>query len=249
MWKNIILVFLSIAISLLSFKLILKSRDVNLLQELTLERGEYVISLRETIRDIEENFSIYQKQLPTLKVLQDAGIEINNIYDLRELIAEGDKLPYGSPFSGGHRITSHYGHRNELVLGGSPNGFHNGIDLLPKTRDRNIYATAEGEIIEFGYDEYMGKYILFETNTGYRLKYGHLKTIFWQDSAKKLVKGVRVQKGGKLGYMGSTGKWTTGPHLHFEIHKFINTEWRLLDPKEIINYIGNEGSLTDGWPE
>jgi murein DD-endopeptidase MepM/ murein hydrolase activator NlpD len=194
------------------------------------------------LNKIEQDFNLYQEQLPTLKVLQDAGIQVKNVYDLQTLIAEGDKLPYGSPFSGGHRVTSRFGHRNEVSIGGRRNDFHEGIDLVPRTRDKFIYATADGEIVDFGYDEWLGKYIVFETETGYRLKYGHLRTIYWQDIENRLVKNIKVLKGSKLGFMGNTGKYTTGAHLHFAIYRKVNISWVLLNPENIINQIGRNGS-------
>lgn len=54
-----------------------------------------------------------------------------------------------------------------------------------------------------------GNRVLIDHGNGYKTLYGHL-------SKFSVVVGQRVNRGDKIGEMGSTGR-STGPHLHFEI--------------------------------
>lgn len=85
---------------------------------------------------------------------------------------------------------------------------HKGIDI---TGNKTIMAADDG-VIEFaGTKSGYGKTIIIDHKNGYKTVYGHMSSI----SANV---GDIVEKGDKIGVMGSTGR-STGVHLHFEIHK------------------------------
>jgi murein DD-endopeptidase MepM/ murein hydrolase activator NlpD len=214
----------------------LHDAGVMLDKELTAVEDAYA----ELENHLDTTVSEINKTLGLLVTFKDAGLEVG---DIRELVTLSKKVPYGSPFRHGHRYTSFYGPRDERFVGGNANGFHRGIDIVPvKWNDTVINATANGKIVDFGYSETLGKYIVFETEGGFRLKYGHLQTIFWQDSDTKAVKDVPVQVGDRLGIMGTTGTWSTAPHLHLEMYVYdsVADGWVELNPWRIIEYIGGE---------
>ncbi|MGF7034100.1 murein DD-endopeptidase MepM/ murein hydrolase activator NlpD [Paenibacillus mucilaginosus] len=83
---------------------------------------------------------------------------------------------------------------------------HKGIDL---TGNRNIMAADNAKVVFAGTKDGYGKCIILDHLNGYRTLYGHLSEI-------NVEVGQIVEKGEKIGYMGSTGH-STGVHLHFEI--------------------------------
>jgi murein DD-endopeptidase MepM/ murein hydrolase activator NlpD len=85
---------------------------------------------------------------------------------------------------------------------------HKGVDI---TGNKNILSADNGKVVETGYKDDYGNYIIINHMNGYQTLYGHLSVI--TTSAGKIV-----EKGEKIGIMGSTGD-STGVHLHFEIHK------------------------------
>ncbi|WP_127582186.1 peptidoglycan DD-metalloendopeptidase family protein [Paenibacillus koleovorans] len=86
---------------------------------------------------------------------------------------------------------------------------HKGIDI---TGNKNIMAADNGIVIYVGdkRDGY-GNQIIIDHQNGYKTIYGHLSQFFTS-------KGKIVEKGEKIGYMGSTGD-STGTHLHFEVQR------------------------------
>ncbi|UKS25987.1 M23 family metallopeptidase [Paenibacillus sp. HWE-109] len=85
---------------------------------------------------------------------------------------------------------------------------HKGIDI---TGNKNIMAADNGKVIETGYKSDYGNYIIINHLNGYETLYGHLSKV-------TTTEGTIVEKGDKIGIMGSTGD-STGVHLHLEIHK------------------------------
>lgn len=71
-------------------------------------------------------------------------------------------------------------------------------------------ASDNGTIVEAGWKGGYGNAVVIDHGNGTRTLYGHLSSI-------NVKKGQVVEKGQKIGVMGSTGN-STGTHLHFEIH-------------------------------
>jgi murein DD-endopeptidase MepM/ murein hydrolase activator NlpD len=88
--------------------------------------------------------------------------------------------------------------------------FHNGIDFAGPS-GTSIYAAADGKVLATGNNgKYAyGKWIAIDHGNGLVTLYGHL-------SSQKVSKGDKVEKGERIGLMGSTG-YSTGPHLHFTV--------------------------------
>ena len=53
--------------------------------------------------------------------------------------------------------------------------------------------------------------MLFRSGAGYETMYAHL-------SSFTVAKGDRIVAGQRIGFSGTTGN-STGPHLHFELHR------------------------------
>lgn len=116
----------------------------------------------------------------------------------------------------GARISSNFGMRKHPISGF--NKMHKGVDFAAPT-GTPIYAGGNGIVEYVGRNGGYGKYIRIRHNNGYKTAYAHLSNY-----KKGISKGVRVNQGEIIGYVGSTGN-STGPHLHYEIiyqNKHIN---------------------------
>ncbi|WP_438445156.1 peptidoglycan DD-metalloendopeptidase family protein [Gorillibacterium sp. sgz5001074] len=85
---------------------------------------------------------------------------------------------------------------------------HKGVDL---TGNKSILASDNGKVEYVGYKSDYGNHIIVNHLNGYKTLYGHL-------SSSSVKVGQIVEKGEKIGIMGSTGD-STGVHLHFEVIK------------------------------
>ena len=121
----------------------------------------------------------------------------------------------------GH-ITSKFGPRISPFTG--KKAFHSGLDI-GSPRGRKIKAPASGKVVAAAYDTRMGNFIRINHGYGIETTYGHL--------SKMLVRyGNRVKRGDVIGLVGSTGKFSTGPHLHYQIavnDKVVNPTQYILD--------------------
>lgn len=89
--------------------------------------------------------------------------------------------------------------------------FHQGVDISARV-GTPIYSTAQGRIIKIMYSKYgYGNRVIIKHAYGFETLYAHLGTI-------EVRKGQWVNKNQKIGTVGNTGL-STGPHLHYEIHK------------------------------
>jgi len=108
----------------------------------------------------------------------------------------------------GARLSSSFGMRKHPISGF--NKMHKGIDFAAPI-GTPIYAGGNGIVEYVGTNGGYGKYIRIRHNNEYKTAYAHLNSY-----KKGISKGVRVNQGEVIGYVGNTGR-STGPHLHYEI--------------------------------
>lgn len=119
---------------------------------------------------------------------------------------------------------------------------HTGLDIRA-SKNSKLYA-AEGGKVQFagqkgknsgGMDTY-GKYVLIKHSSGYLTLYAHCNSL-------KVKTGQKVKKGQVIALAGSTGN-STGPHLHFEVHK---SSWgKRVDPGKF-DYTTKDGKKKNKW--
>lgn len=112
-------------------------------------------------------------------------------------------LPKGSTW-----VSCAYGWRNHPLWG--DRRFHHGVDLAAN-QGTPIYAIAAGTVTIASYTDANGYYVSLSHGNGFGSIYCHM-------THYTVKSGQSVKQGEIIGYVGSTG-WSTGPHLHFEIHK------------------------------
>lgn len=105
-----------------------------------------------------------------------------------------------------------YNRYNPILKKASP---HRGIDYAANA-DTPAVAVGDGTVVQAGWNGYYGISATVRHNETYTTVYGHFQSL-----AKEIKIGVRVKQGQVIGYVGSTGL-STGPHLHYEMHKFGN---------------------------
>ena len=117
-------------------------------------------------------------------------------------------------------VTSKFGPRISPFTGKM--AFHSGVDISGP-RGKKVRAPANGKVVVAAYDTRMGNFVRINHRHGIETTYGHL--------SKTLVRyGQEVKRGDVLGLVGSTGRFSTGPHLHYQIA--VND--KVVDPLQYI---------------
>ncbi len=89
---------------------------------------------------------------------------------------------------------------------------HHGLDYsAPKGTP--VSSIGDGVVSFKGWKGGYGNLIEIKHKNNFKTRYGHLSGF-----AKGIYQGKHVKMGELIGYVGSTGL-STGPHLHFELHK------------------------------
>ena len=110
----------------------------------------------------------------------------------------------------GARLSSSYGMRKHPILG--YNKMHQGTDFAAPM-GTPIMASGSGVILKVGWCGGGGNCVKIRHNSTYSTVYAHMSKF-----ARGIKKGIRVDQGQIIGYVGSTGM-STGPHLHYEVIK------------------------------
>tara|TARA_R110002096_G_scaffold436105_1_gene668004 strand:+ start:5385 stop:6842 length:1458 start_codon:yes stop_codon:yes gene_type:complete len=109
----------------------------------------------------------------------------------------------------GARLSSYYGNRKHPVLG--YNRMHKGLDFSAPT-GTPIMAAGDGVVERASWYGSFGNYVRIRHNGTYKTIYAHMSKY-----GRGIKKGVRVQQGQIIGYVGATGR-VTGRHLHYEVY-------------------------------
>jgi LysM repeat protein len=106
------------------------------------------------------------------------------------------------------RLTSRFGYRAHPMGGGMK--FHTGLDIAADY-GATVVAAESGKVVESGWHGLLGKVVIIRHSSTYETLYGH-------NSYLLVRPGEYVKKGEPISRVGSTGL-STGPHVHFEVHK------------------------------
>jgi len=113
--------------------------------------------------------------------------------------AEGMTVPTGK-----YKLSARFGQSGAMWS----SGHHTGLDFTGPV-GQAIQAADSGKVVEASSAGAYGNMIEIAHGNGTRTRYAHL-------SAISVKKGERVQRGQRIGALGSTGN-SSGPHLHFEV--------------------------------
>ena len=140
-------------------------------------------------------------------------IEREDRFSVFEKATKKTDIVFSSPVKG--QISDFY----------NPKEKHYAIDIAV-TKDTPIKAAADGTVIFTGFTADTGFVIILEHPKNFITVYKHNETLHKEQ-------GDLVKSGEVIANAGSTGKLTTGPHLHFEL-------WNDGFPINPINYIDFE---------
>lgn len=184
--------------------------------------------LNQRSQAIESILSTLEVQTPPHSSDRDSGGPFTRLSDRahEDLLNKVDQalealrpLPLGYPVQV-TGISSGFGARLDPVNG--ERSFHEGIDLRGHYGSQ-VKATADGKVIEQGYNDDYGWYVLLNHGDRYTTLYAH--------NQKLLTKpGEPVVRGQAIALLGSTGR-STGPHLHYEIRR----NSRPVNPNKYLN--------------
>lgn len=129
-----------------------------------------------------------------------SGVSKQSRQRARASVRNESSLSFSWPVRG--RLSSSFGRRR-----GRP---HDGIDIAAK-KGTPIFAAEAGRVIHSGRMGDYGKVVILKHAGAFRSVYAHANRLF-------VRKGEFVERGQKIGEVGSTGR-STGPHVHFEIRR------------------------------
>ena len=143
------------------------------------------------------------------KLLRQARFEKENFEQIYFSLSERKKIldhtPSIKPASG--YLSCGFGVRIDPFTGRKQ--LHRGVDLAADI-GTPVYVTADGVVSYVGRDVGLGKLVRINHLHNYTTVYAHLSRI-------AVKRGQQVKRGQIIGVVGNTG-YSTGPHLHYEVH-------------------------------
>ncbi len=168
------------------------------------------------------NLEVIADILGKLNVIRNKmKIQTRSYNELVTLVAKKDEMiksiPSIQPISNQdlNRISSGFGWRIHPIY--RIPKLHTGVDFTAPT-GTEIVASGDGIVEKASYGRGYGKEIVINHGYGYKSRYAHL-------SSFAVSVGTKVQRGQKIGAVGSTGA-SVGPHLHYEV-EYLETK---IDP-------------------
>lgn len=164
-----------------------------------LNNGEKIKALHEKLDNMSSQYQVQSKSYSNLiKMAQNKSNMLASIPAIQPI-----------PNKNLRRIASGFGYRVDPIY--KTRKMHKGMDFTAPTGTK-IYATGDAVVKKvlnkrWGY----GKHVVLDHGYGYATLYGHMSRI-------NVRVGQKVKRGQLIGLVGSTGK-STGPHLHYEVHR------------------------------
>ncbi len=207
--------------------------EVQDLKLTSLEFQQQLVTLLDGFREIKD-VQVEQDDLVTAESLDGGSTDLTDVNNLlsasslsldklRRSIQLQSKIFSAIPsiwplLNGVGRITFNFGIAKHPLFGYQY--LHRGIDISNGIPGTKVLATANGKVLETGYQPFdLGYYIVLEHKYGFVSTYAHLRRI-------NVKKNQEVKVGEIIAEMGNSGL-STGTHLHYE----LRLGGELLDPR------------------
>lgn len=194
-------------------RLLLKARDVVMMERQVTEltrRSEQVGELMRNLASM-RTMNLQVRRMLGIDVSEEDSLAMQPEMAHRSAAANGfpadqEQELYSTP---NFWPVRGYITRGFSVSSGSENeNYHPGIDIAVP-RGTPVRAAAAGYVLESGWDDMYGYYVMIEHVYG-------IKTLYAHNDRLAVMKGERIGRGQTIGYSGNTGK-STAPHVHFEV--------------------------------
>lgn len=211
----------------------LKQRAVTLsyktdsLQNVVDINNQYLNSIRKVLTGDVKSFDFKRDSLLESQRMEPHDVDLSPSKEdslLREVVVQEDKYnfletavsranfalfpPIKGPISEGYNIKER----------------HFGVDIVA-THNAPVKSVADGTVIFAGWTSQTGNVIIVEHSYGLLSAYKH-------NTSLTKEQGDRVGKGEVIATAGSTGEYSTGPHLHFELW----SEGQPVNPTDFIDF-------------
>ncbi|MEL6977458.1 MAG: DUF5930 domain-containing protein [Pseudomonadota bacterium] len=120
-----------------------------------------------------------------------------------------ERLPFAKPIRASYRFTSGFGPRRHPIT--KRWTAHHGVDMAAP-RGTPVHSPVDGVVTYAAMQRGYGNVVKIRHALGYETVYAHLDKIH-------VTKGETVERGHRVGDVGSTGR-STGNHLHYEIRRY-----------------------------
>lgn len=176
-----------------------------------------------TVLDGEEFFFAIQRAPETPN--QDNAVGQNGLVPFTDVPLAATMGVYPTSKSVTH-LTSPWGYRGSILPGVDP--YHRGMDFAGPA-GTPIYAALDGKVLDAYSDGASGNQIIIQHNVEGRTffsVYKHMST----SPTEYVNKGDLILAGQLIGGIGSTGEFSTGDHLHFEVWADVPNRDRHINP-------------------
>ena len=118
------------------------------------------------------------------------------------------EIPSIWPIKGGiGYISKHFGQNQDTLT--RQYYIHKGIDISTTRSGDPVIATADGNVIEEGFDQEYGNYVIIRHKYGFHTRYANLLSV-------TVMQGQNVKQEDIIGFIGNTG-FSDESHLYYEV--------------------------------
>lgn len=189
--------------------------NINLSVDEILSMEAHLSLLKDQLQKIDNTImyfgSLYTYEIPVDRISEALNEVDTKAIELSEAIHYGeigDVSNVRVPLDGNYYISSHFGIRIDPLDNKSVDN-HRGTDFAANI-GTPVLALFSG-VVTVAEEHYgMGKYVRINHGDGIVSTYLHLSSI-------DVKVGDKVTQYSKIGEVGSTGLWSTGPHLHLAL--------------------------------
>lgn len=211
----------------------LKQRAVELayktdsLQTVVELNNQYINSIQKVLTGDVKPVELNRDSLLESQRMEPQDIDLAPIKEdtlLREMVAQEDKYNFLETATSRANYALFPPLKGPVSEGYNLKDRHYGVDIVA-AHNAPVKSVADGTVIFAGWTSQTGNVIIVEHSYG-------LLSVYKHNASLTKEQGERVKKGEVIATAGSTGEFSTGPHLHFELW----SEGQPVNPLDFIDF-------------